>query len=91
MEDWAEIRCLHRAEGVPIEEIVRRLGVARNVGGHRPTWADCFGDDQLRRGELDLRTTMPKATSYGEVTACYASSVRSWSRHCMKRSRIAAM
>lgn len=31
MEDWAEIRRLHRAEGVSIKEIVRRLGVARNT------------------------------------------------------------
>lgn len=31
MEDWAEIRRLHRAEQVPIKEIVRRLGVARNT------------------------------------------------------------
>lgn len=31
MEDWAEIRRLHRAEGMPIKEIVRRLGVARNT------------------------------------------------------------
>lgn len=31
IEDWAEIRRLHRAEGVPIKEITRRLGVARNT------------------------------------------------------------
>jgi transposase len=31
MDDWAEIRRLHRAEGVSIKEIVRRLGVARNT------------------------------------------------------------
>lgn len=31
MEDWAEIRRLHRAEGVAIKEIARRLGVARNT------------------------------------------------------------
>ena len=31
MEDWAEIRRLRRAEGVPIKEIARRLGVARNT------------------------------------------------------------
>ena len=31
MENWAEIRRLHRAEGVPIKEISRRLGVARNT------------------------------------------------------------
>jgi transposase len=31
VEDWAEIRRLHKAEGVPIKEIARRLGVARNT------------------------------------------------------------
>lgn len=31
MEDWAEIRRLHRSEGLPISEIARRLGVARNT------------------------------------------------------------
>lgn len=31
MEDWAEILRLHRAERVPIKEIARRLGVARNT------------------------------------------------------------
>lgn len=31
MEDWAEIRRLHRAEGVPIREVARRLGISRNT------------------------------------------------------------
>lgn len=31
MEGWAEIRRLYRAERVPIKEIARRLGVARNT------------------------------------------------------------
>ncbi len=31
MEDWAEFRRLHRAEGVPIKEIARRMGIARNT------------------------------------------------------------
>ena len=31
IEDWAEIRRLHRSEGVPIKEIARRLGLARNT------------------------------------------------------------
>jgi transposase len=31
VEDWAEIRRLHRAEGMPIKEIVRVLGVSRNT------------------------------------------------------------
>jgi DNA-binding Lrp family transcriptional regulator len=31
VQDWAEIRRLHRAERVPIKEIARRLGIARNT------------------------------------------------------------
>ena len=31
MENWAEIRRLHRSEGIPIKEISRLLGVARNT------------------------------------------------------------
>ena len=31
MENWAEIRRLHRADSVPIKAIARRSGVARNT------------------------------------------------------------
>ncbi len=31
MEDWAEIRRLHRAKGMGVKAIARRLGVARNT------------------------------------------------------------
>jgi transposase len=31
VEDWAEIRRSHRAEGMPVKAIVRRLGVSRNT------------------------------------------------------------
>src|SRR4051795_1085421 len=31
LEEWAEVRRLHRAEGVSIKEIGRRLGLARNT------------------------------------------------------------
>lgn len=31
VDDWAEIRRLHRAEGMGIKAIARRLGVARNT------------------------------------------------------------
>ena len=31
MEDWAEIRRLHRAEGMPVRAIARKLGVGRNT------------------------------------------------------------
>ena len=31
VEDWAEIRRLHRSEGMPIKAIARVLGVGRNT------------------------------------------------------------
>ena len=31
MENWAEIRRLHRGEGLPIKAISRRLGMSRNT------------------------------------------------------------
>ena len=31
MENWAEIRRLHRGEGMPIKAIARRLGISRNT------------------------------------------------------------
>jgi transposase len=31
VEDWAEIRRLHRAEGMPVKAIVRTLGISRNT------------------------------------------------------------
>jgi len=31
VEDWAEIRRLHRSEGMPIRAIARALGIARNI------------------------------------------------------------
>ena len=31
VEDWAEIRRLHRSEGLPISEIARRRGITRNT------------------------------------------------------------
>ena len=31
MEDWAEIRCLHRAGGMGVKTIARKLGVARSA------------------------------------------------------------
>jgi transposase len=45
VEDWAEIRRLHRAEKMPIKAIVRRLGIARN------TVRDALRDDAPPRYE----------------------------------------
>ena len=48
MEDWAEIRRLHRAEGMGIKAIARRLGIARN------TVRDALGSDEPPRYERAL-------------------------------------
>jgi hypothetical protein len=35
VEDWAEVRRLHRAEGMPVKAIARTLGILRNTVGRR--------------------------------------------------------
>ncbi|RPE27200.1 transposase [Streptomyces sp. Ag109_O5-1] len=61
MEDWAEVRRLHRAEGVPIKEITRRLGAARN------TVRAALNSDRPSRYERKAR---------GQVADAYESQVR---------------
>jgi transposase len=61
VEDWAEIRRLHRAEGVPIKEIARRLKIARN------TVRSALASDRPPRYERAPR---------GSVTAAFEPSVR---------------
>ena len=31
VEDWAEIRRLHRAEGMPVRAVARHLGISKNT------------------------------------------------------------
>jgi transposase len=31
VKDWAEIRRLHRAEGLPVRQVARVLGISRNT------------------------------------------------------------
>jgi transposase len=71
VEDWAEIRRLHRAEGLPIKTIARTLGVSRNtvraaVASDAPpkyertpagSAVDAF--DGAIRLQLELVATMP--------------------------------
>jgi transcriptional regulator with XRE-family HTH domain len=52
VEDWAEIRRLNRAEGVPIREIARRLGISRNTVRAAP--ASDRPPKYQRRGRLSL-------------------------------------
>ena len=48
LEDWAEIRRLHRAEGMPIKAIVRKTGIALNTV--RKALASEFPPVYQRRG-----------------------------------------
>jgi hypothetical protein len=61
VEDWAEIRRLHRAEGVPIKEIARRLKIARN------TVRSALASDRAPKYERAPR---------GSVTDAFESRVR---------------
>ncbi len=49
VEEWAEIRRLHLAEGLPIKEIARRLGVARNTV--RTAYTDAYTLTDTPQGE----------------------------------------
>jgi len=38
VDNWAEIRRLHRGEGLPIKAIARRLGISRNKVKRALAW-----------------------------------------------------
>ena len=69
--DWAEIRRLHRAEGLPIKMIARTLGVSRNMlraaissdgppkYERRPAGSAVDAFEAAIRAQLELVPTMP--------------------------------
>jgi transposase len=71
VEDWAEIRRLHRAEGLPIKTIARTLGISRNtvrsaiasVGPpkyeRKPAGSAVDAFEAVIREQLDREPTMP--------------------------------
>jgi transposase len=71
VEDWAEIRRLYRAEGLPIKTIARTLGISRNTVRaavasdappryrRRPAGSAVDGFEAAIREQLDLVPTMP--------------------------------
>jgi hypothetical protein len=50
IEDWAEIRRLHRSEGVPIKEIARRPGVLKYTPWSSAISANYTASPRARRG-----------------------------------------
>ena len=73
MEDWAEIRRLHRAEGMPVRAIARRLAMSRNtvrraLASDRPPryvrpLKGCIVDEPSRgTGGLIVRSSVTTAT-----------------------------
>ena len=71
MEDWAEIRRLHRAEGLPIKLIARTLGISRNTVRaavvsegppkyvRKPAGSAVDGFEDAIRAQLTAVPTMP--------------------------------
>ena len=71
MEDWAEIRRLHRAEGLPIKMIARTLGISRNTVRaamasegppkyeRKPAGSAVDGFEEAIRAQLTAVPTMP--------------------------------
>lgn len=71
VEDWAEIRRLHRAEGLPIKTIARTLGISRNTVRaaiasdappkyqRRPAGSAVDAFEAAIREQLDQVPTMP--------------------------------
>ena len=71
VEDWAEIRRLHRAEGLPIKLIARTLGISRNtvraaLGSddppkyvRKPAGSAVDGFEDAIRAQLNAVPTMP--------------------------------
>ena len=81
MEDWAEIRRLHRAEGVPIKEIARRLGVARNT-----VKAALASDRPLRLPQRGIRPWTPTAVGVTPIASAKSFLVLLASRRaCVSR------
>ena len=70
VEDWAEIRRLHRAEGLPIKAIVRVLGVSRNT-----VRAAIASDvppkyERSRRGRSWTRSNRAFVNCYRRIRGC---------------------
>ncbi|MEV5478578.1 ATP-binding protein [Streptomyces sp. NPDC007148] len=81
VEDWAEIRRLHRAEGMPVKEIARRLGVARNtvraaLNSDLPfgRWGETFSDDVVAAAMID------RLVHHAEVLTLTGDSYRTRAR-----------
>ena len=74
VEDWAEIRRLHLAEGLSIKEIARQLGVARN------TVRSAVRSDAPPVFERKPRPSAVDAVGAGDPRSCWRSS-----RGCRRR------
>ncbi len=70
MEDWAEIRRLHRAEGVPIKEIARLTGLARNTVRTAVRADEPPSYKRKARAPASMRTSRPSGGSWPSSPAC---------------------
>ena len=82
MENWAEIRRLHRSEKIPIKEIARKLGIARNtvraaLASERPPKYERAGRGSVVDGvEMDVRKLLAE---YPRMPATVIAERVEWS------------
>ncbi|WP_313902891.1 helix-turn-helix domain-containing protein [Gordonia rubripertincta] len=70
VEQWAEIRRLHRSEGVPIKEIARRLGVARNTVRRRWPQTRRRSTHDRRRARWSMLSNRRSGRCCGSIRRC---------------------
>lgn len=81
MENWAEIRRLHRSEKVRIKKIARKLGIARNtawaaLASDRPPKYERAGRGSLVDGvEMDVRKLL---VEYSRMSATVIAERIGW-------------
>jgi transposase len=95
VEDWAEIRRLHRAEGLPIKAIVRRLGVSRNAvrralaSSDPPRYCRAPGGSAVDGFEAAIRVLLAE---FPDMPASVISERVGWTRSAsVLRARVAQL
>ena len=82
VEDWAEIRRLHRAEQMPIKAIVRVMGVSRNMVRAAIASDRSPKYERLRKGSI-VDAVRPRIRELLRAYPVTQDGVMSRSRRCV--------
>jgi transposase len=95
MENWAEIRRLHRGEGMPIKAIARRLGISRNTvkralaSDEPPRYVRCPQGSAVDEFEFRIRELLAE---FPEMPATVIAERVGWARSMsVFRARVAEL